>query len=87
MDILFWDVSVFFKHEKAKGGIFTMNKLEKEKITIRDVEKYLNVKLRRAWKKENPDVICSAWVDRNGGYLQDYRSFRGYNKFYKLLTP
>lgn len=86
MDILFWDIQVFFKHKKVKEGLFTMNKIEKEKIVMKDVEEYLDLKLRKSGKGENPDVICSAWVDRNGNCLQDYRAFRKYTKYYNVIN-
>ena len=53
------------------------NKINKVKITMKDVEESLGVKLRRAGKYENPDIIVNAYVDVNDRTCIDRRSFRG----------
>ena len=85
MDKYFWDIDIYYSNSGIiEKGVFGFNKLYAKTITIKDVEKFLKTKLRQAGKYENPDVICNAWVDRDGDNLVDYRSERGRIKYYKL---
>jgi len=85
MEKRFWDIDIFFSNSGIiEKGVFSFNKLYADTITIKDVEKFVKRKLRRCGKRENPDVICSAWAERDGDNLVDYRSERGRKKYYKI---
>jgi hypothetical protein len=80
----FWDIDIYYNSGIIEKGFYSFNKLYAKTITIKDVEKFLKTKLRRCGKNESPEVICSAWAEKDGDNLIDYRKERGRKKFYKL---
>lgn len=81
----FWDIDTYIAG-MSEQSVFNMNKLFKKTITIKDVEKFLGVKLARAGKYDRVEVVCSPWVDKNGDMLIDYRKERGRKKYYKVAN-
>ena len=72
---------LYFEIENYSGTSFCLlnegQKIESEKITIKDVEKAIGKKLTVCPQNENPHLIVIAKVEKNGQTFYDNRKNRG----------
>lgn len=75
MENLYWEI------ENYSGTSFSLfsegQKIELEKLTIKDVEKAIDKKLIVCPQNQNPHLIVIAKVEKNGQTFYDNRKSRG----------